>query len=263
MIRLIIFIVFFSTQSSGLEFKGSFEQGSLIIGKTIPFTAVYVDQKKIKVSREGFFVFGISRDHKEDILIVTKKNNQLEKIIKKVKKRKFRIQKINGLPKRKVTPNEKDMKRIREEGQLISQAKNINSDLEFFFKDFIQPVDGIITGVFGSQRILNGKPRRPHFGIDIAAPKGKKVKNSNTGKVILSKKDLFFTGGTIIIEHGHGLISIYSHLDEIFVKEGDIVNRGEFIATVGSTGRSTGPHLDFRLYCRNIPVDPEFLLKKN
>jgi len=167
------------------------------------------------------------------------------------------------LPKRKVTPNEEDMKKIRKEGKLISEAKNTNSDLNYFFQKFIRPVDGITTGVYGSQRILNGKPRRPHFGIAIAAPKGTKVRNSNSGKVILSEKNLFFTGGTIIIEHGHGLISIYSHLDKIFVKKGDILDRGHLIATVGSTGRSTGPHLDFRLYCRNVPIDPELIIKKN
>ena len=100
-------------------------------------------------------------------------------------------------------------------------------------------------------------------GIDIAAPKGTKVVNSNSGKVLLAEKNLFFTGGTIIIEHGHGLISIYSHLDKIFVKKGKFIKKGQLIATVGSTGRSTGPHLDFRLYCRNIPVDPDLVIKKN
>ena len=110
---------------------------------------------------------------------------------------------------------------------------------------------------------IRDRPRRPHYGIDIAAPKGTKIKNSNSGRVIMSEKNLFFTGGTIIIDHGHGLISIYSHLEELFVKEGDYVKRGEMIASVGSTGRSTGPHLDFRLYCRNIPVDPDLVIPRN
>ena len=125
------------------------------------------------------------------------------------------------------------------------------------------PVEGITTGVYGSQRILNGKPRRPHFGIDIAAKKGTIIKNSNNGEVLLSEKNLFFTGGTIIIDHGHGVITIYSHLNEIFVKKGDLVKRGEGIGTVGSTGRSTGPHLDFRIYCNNVPVDPDLILSSN
>ncbi|MBL6758213.1 MAG: M23 family metallopeptidase [Pelagibacteraceae bacterium] len=259
---LIIFILFNDPLLS-LEFRGTFVQGSLIIGETNASNEIFIDKKKIKVSKDGFFIFGISRDRSEDIIIQIKNNLKIEKFIKKVKKRKFKVQRIDGLPKRKVEPNEQDMKKIRLEGKLISNAKNSNSDLPYFFQEFIRPVEGITTGVFGSQRILNGQPRRPHFGIDIAATKGTKVKNSNTGKVVLVEKNLFFTGGTIIIEHGHGLISIYSHLDKIFVTKGEVVNKGKIIATVGSTGRSTGPHLDFRLYCRNIPVDPDLVIKKN
>jgi len=263
MIRFFFALIFITNQVSALELKGTFEQGSLIIGKTKPSNEIYVDQKKLKVSKEGYFVFGISRDRKKNIIISISEDNKASQVIKSVKSRKFKVQKIDGLPKRKVSPNDEDMKRIRKEGKLIAKAKNVNSDLSFFFKDFIRPVDGITTGVFGSQRVLNGKPRRPHYGIDIAAAKGTKIKNSNSGNVLLAANNLFFTGGTIIIEHGHGLISIYSHLDKIFVKKGDFVKKGELIATVGSTGRSTGPHLDFRLYCRNIPVDPDLIIKKN
>ena len=263
MIRFLFVLIFITNQVSALELKGTFEQGSLIIGKTNPSNEIYVDQKKLKVSKEGYFIFGISRDRKKNIIISINKDNKAREVIKVVKSRKFKVQKIDGLPKRKVSPNDEDMKRIRKEGKLIAKAKNVNSDLSFFFKDFIRPVDGITTGVFGSQRVLNGKPRRPHYGIDIAAAKGTKIKNSNSGNVLLAANNLFFTGGTIIIEHGHGLISIYSHLDKIFVKKGDFVKKGELIATVGSTGRSTGPHLDFRLYCRNIPVDPDLVIKKN
>ena len=263
MIRFFFAFIFITNQVCALELKGTFEQGSLIIGKTNPSNEIYVDQKKLKVSKEGYFVFGISRDRKKNIIISIGEDNKASQVIKSVKSRKFKVQKIDGLPKRKVSPNDEDMKRIRKEGKLIAKAKNVNSDLSFFFKDFIRPVDGITTGVFGSQRVLNGKPRRPHYGIDIAAAKGTKIKNSNSGNVLLAANNLFFTGGTIIIEHGHGLISIYSHLDKIFVKKGDFVKKGELIATVGSTGRSTGPHLDFRLYCKNIPVDTYLIIKKN
>ena len=164
---------------------------------------------------------GFQETVKKNIIISINKDNKAREVIKVVKSRKFKVQKIDGLPKRKVSPNDEDMKRIRKEGKLIAKAKNVNSDLSFF-KDFIRPVDGITTGVFGSQRVLNGKPRRPHYGIDIAAPKGTKIKNSNSGNVLLAANNLFFTGGTIIIEHGHGLISIYSHLEKIFVKKGTL-----------------------------------------
>jgi len=260
MIRFFFAFIFITNQVCALELKGTFEQGSLIIGKTNPSNEIYVDQKKLKVSKEGYFVFGISRDRKKNIIISIGEDNKASQVIKSVKSRKFKVQKIDGLPKRKVSPNDEDMKRIRKEGKLIAKAKNVNSDLSFFFKDFIRPVDGITTGVFGSQRVLNGKPRRPHYGIDIAAAKGTKIKNSNSGNVLLAANNLFFTGGTIIIEHGHGLISIYSHLDKIFVKKGDFVKKGELIATVGSTGRSTGPHLDFRVNWFQTRLDPMSLL---
>ena len=136
MVRLLayFFLIFFiSNFSSAIEFKGKFEQGSLIIGKTRPSNSIFIDKKKMKISKEGFFVFGISRNHTEDILIRIKTNKGFEDIIKKVEKRKFKTQRIDGLPKRKVTPNAEDMKRIRAEGKLISIAKNENSNLPFFF----------------------------------------------------------------------------------------------------------------------------------
>lgn len=263
MIKLIISVfIFFSFNVQAIEFTGSFIQGGLIVGKSNNNSKVLIDGKVIKISKDGYFIFGISKNRSDDINIKVFKQGKSEEIIKKISKRKFKIQRIDGLPKRKVTPNEQDMIRIRKEAKLISKAKKENSDLAFFYKNFVRPVDGLTTGVYGSQRILNGKPRTPHYGIDIAAPKGTKIKNSNTGKVILAKKDLFFTGGTIIIDHGHGLISIYSHLEKLYVSEGDFVERGAIIATVGSTGRSTGPHLDFRLYCKNIPVDPDLIISK-
>jgi murein DD-endopeptidase MepM/ murein hydrolase activator NlpD len=265
MIRIFVILIIFISDVEALELSGSFTQGGLIIGKLKldEKYKVIIDEKKIKINEDGYFIFGISRNRIKDISIKIKAKGFEEKIVKKISKRKFKIQRIDGLPKRKVTPNEEDMKRIRKEGRLISVAKNQNSDLSFFFKGFIRPVDGITTGVYGSQRILNGKPRTPHYGIDIAAPSGTKIKNSNSGKVILAQKDLFFTGGTIIIDHGHGLISIYSHLKDLFVKEDDFVKKGKIIATVGSTGRSTGPHLDFRLYCKNIAIDPDLIIPKN
>ena len=126
---------------------------------------------------------------------------------------------------------------------------------------FIRPLKGITTGVYGSQRILNGKKRRPHYGIDIASPKGTPIKSPNDGKVVLAERDLFFTGGTLMIDHGHGLISIYSHLENLKVERNQQIKKGQIIGTVGSTGRSTGPHLDFRLYWNNIAVDPDLVFK--
>ena len=183
------------------------------------------------------------------------------KIIKKVFKRKYNIQRIDGLPESKVTPPESVYKRIKEENGRIKKARALNSDLTFFTQQFIMPVKGIISGVYGSQRILNGKPRWPHYGIDIAAKKGTMIKSSGSGTVTMAEDDLYYTGGTVIMDHGHGISSIYSHLENVLVSVGDQINQGDVIGTVGSTGRSTGPHLDFRINWFQTRLDPMSVLK--
>jgi len=152
-------------------------------------------------------------------------------------------------------------KRIKEENNKIGEARAINSNLSFFKDTFIMPVNGVISGVYGSQRILNGIPKWPHYGIDIAAKKGTKIKSSATGIVTMAEPDLYYTGGTIIMDHGHGISTIYSHLDELYVKVGDKISQGDIIGTVGSTGRSTGPHLDFRINWFQTRLDPMSVLK--
>jgi murein DD-endopeptidase MepM/ murein hydrolase activator NlpD len=227
-----------------------------IVGKTDPNAKIIIDKKNVKVSDEGYFVFGIDRDRKFDLKITKILDNKKEIIVKKIYKRKYNIQRIDGLPENKVTPPESVYKRIKEENNKIGEARAINSDLNFFKDKFIMPVDGIISGVYGSQRILNGKPRWPHYGIDIAAKKGTPIKSSGRGIVTLAEKDLYYTGGTIIMDHGHGISTIYSHLKDVLVLVGDQINQGDIIGTVGSTGRSTGPHLDFRVNWFQTRLDP-------
>ncbi len=258
---LISFVIFvFSTQSNAIEFKGKFLQGHYIIGITNPTAEIIIDKKKVRVSKDGYFVFGIDRDRKFDVIITKIINKKKEKIIKKVLKRKYNIQRIDGLEESKVTPPESVYKRIKEENNKIGKARAINSKLPFFKNQFIMPVNGIISGVYGSQRILNGKPKWPHYGIDIAAKQGTKIKSSATGIVTMAEPDLYYTGGTIIMDHGHGISTIYSHLAKINVQVGDEVLQGDIIGTVGSTGRSTGPHLDFRINWFQTRLDPMSVL---
>jgi len=253
---IFIFIIFCSTQLKAVEFKGKFLQGHYIIGLTNPSAQIIIDKKEVKVSKEGYFVFGIDRDRKFDLIITKIENGNKEKITKKVLKRKYNIQRIDGLEESKVTPPESVYKRIKEENNKIGKARAINSDLIFFKDQFIMPVEGIISGVYGSQRILNGKPRWPHYGIDIAAKKGTMIKSSGSGTVTMAEDDLYYTGGTIIMDHGHGISTIYSHLETVLVSIGDKINQGDIIGTVGSTGRSTGPHLDFRVNWFQTRLDP-------
>ncbi len=259
---LLVLAILFSTNLFAIEFTGKFIQGHFIIGKTESSSKIIIDKKEIKVSKDGYFVFGIDRDRKFDILITKINNNKKEKITKKVFKRKYKIQKIDGLPENKVTPPEEVYKRIKMENNAIGEARAINSDLNYFKNKFIMPVDGIITGVYGSQRILNGKPKWPHYGIDIAADQGTHIESSANGIVTMAEDDLYYTGGTIIMDHGHGISTIYSHLESVLVSVGDKINQGDVIGTVGSTGRSTGPHLDFRINWFQTRLDPMSVLNK-
>ena len=260
-INYLIIFLFISLKAYALEFNGKFIQGHFILGKTEPNSKVIIDKKQIKVSKDGFFAFGIGKDRKYDVVIKVIKDGEIKKVIKKVQKRKYNIQRIDGLEEKKVTPPEEVYERIKKENILIAKAREINSDLDFFKNKFILPVDdAIITGVYGSQRILNGKPRWPHYGIDFAQKLGTPIKAMADGVVTMAEQDLYFTGATLIFDHGHGISTLYMHLDKIFVELGDIVKQGEIIGTVGSSGRSTGPHLDVRLNWFGTRLDPATVL---
>ena len=255
-----LFFIFFTTSSFAATFNGKFIQGSFIHGKTDPGSEVFIDKQKVKVTAEGYFAFGLGRDRKNDVVI---KINE-KKIVKKVFKREYKIQRIDGLEEKKVTPPEEVYERIKRENKWIGEARAINSDLTFFKKKFITPLENaIVTGVYGSQRILNGKPKWPHYGIDFAADQGTEIKAMLDGIVTLAEPDLFYTGGTLIFDHGHGISTLYMHMEKILVKKGQKVKQGDIIGTVGSTGRSTGAHLDIRLNWFQVRLDPATVLDVN
>jgi murein DD-endopeptidase MepM/ murein hydrolase activator NlpD len=258
---LFVFLIFTSTPLQAIEFQGKFIQGHFILGKTDPKSKIKVGKKEVKISKDGFFVFGIDRDRKFDLTFTKILDEKKTIITKTVLKRKYNIQRIDGLEESKVTPPESVYKRIKKENNAIGEARAINSNLNFFKDKFIMPVEGIISGVYGSQRILNGKPKWPHYGIDIAAKQGTMIKSSGAGVVTMAEDDLYYTGGTIIMDHGHGISTIYSHLENVLVSVGDQINKGDVIGTVGSTGRSTGPHLDFRVNWFQTRLDPMSVLK--
>ena len=166
---LVVVFLFVTTSSFAATFSGKFIQGSFILGKTEPGSEVFIGKKKVKVTSEGIFAFGLSRDRKNDITITINK----KKIIKKIFKREYKIQRIDGLEEKKVTPPEEVYERIKRENKWIGEARSINSNLNFFKNKFINPLENaIVTGVYGSQRILNGKPKWPHYGVDFAAKEG-------------------------------------------------------------------------------------------
>ena len=254
---LILLYFFLSNNVLAVEFRGKFIQGHFIIGKTESGTKVLIDKKEVRVTDDGYFVFGIGRDRKYDVVITVNKDGNKQKIVKKVQKREYNIQRIDGLEEKKVTPPEEVYERINKENKLIAKARAINSNLDFFRNKFIIPVDdAIITGVYGSQRILNGKPKWPHYGLDFAQKEGTPVKAMLNGTVTLAEPDLYYTGGTLIFDHGHGISTLYMHLQKILVDKGQKVEQGDIIGTVGSTGRATGPHLDIRLNWFDTRLDP-------
>jgi murein DD-endopeptidase MepM/ murein hydrolase activator NlpD len=261
LILLFIMLFIHGAAHAGLELRGDAIQGALLQGLVPPGTRVEIDGSPVRVSDDGVFLLGFGRDHEaRATLKLVFPDGRTEARTLDVKPRKYQIQRIDGLPKRKVVPKEQDLERIRNESRMIREARARDDARTDFLSGWIWPSEGRISGVYGSQRILNGKPRRPHFGVDIAAPVGTAVKAPADGIVTLAHPDMFFSGGTLIIDHGHRLSSSFLHLEKILVKPGQIVKRGDLIAEVGATGRVTGPHLDWRMNYQAHRLDPQLLV---
>lgn len=247
--------------AAGIQLNGQFTQGGLIHGQAQPDQLVFFQNRQIELTAEGRFIFGVGRDAPTDqeLTVVTKDGNK-ERFQVEIEPRHYRIERINGISTQMMQPSAKNLKRIKLEAKLVSGARKQSSRLNHFRERFIWPVVGRISGVYGSQRIFNGEPRRPHFGIDIAASKGTAIVAPAGGKVTLAHPGMFFSGATLIIDHGYGLSSSFLHLDNILVKEGDQVIQGQNIATVGASGRVTGPHLDWRVNWFEQRLDPALLV---
>ena len=240
--------------------EGDFIQGGLVKGKTDNNKSVKFKKRLLRKTSKGFFVIGFGRDHPQIANLSLKINQKWITKNINIEKRVYKTQIINGLEKKMVTPPKSFYDRIVRENKVIKEIRNLDSDVDFIFQKLNWPAKGIISGVFGSQRILNGKPKRPHYGIDIAAKKGTSVIAPIESIVRMAEKDLYYTGGTIMLDHGHGVTSVYSHLSLINVNVGDKVKKGQKIGEIGSTGRSTGPHLDWRINWFLERLDPALLV---
>ena len=242
-------------------YVGDIKQGGLVVGKTNPSSTVTLNGEPLTVSATGDYTFGFSRDDVKNYqLVVTSVNgDRVEKTLTPAK-REYNIQRIEGIKKSIMQPNPKSVARAQQDSKQVKAARTIASDLTFFAQGFIAPIDGTITGVYGSQRVYNGVPKNPHFGLDYAGDIGDPVKAPASGKVLLWVPDMFYSGGTMIIDHGHGVSSTFLHLSDSYVKQGDNVKQGQVVAAVGNSGRVTGPHLDWRINWFNVKLDPALVL---
>lgn len=244
------------------DLRGHFTQGGIFYGRVEPGTQLYWGERRITTTPEGEFVVGLDRDAPAEITLTIVPAAGAEAVHQTfaISRRRYDVQKITGIPQRIMEPSAEDLRRIEEDNRQLSAARAKISAQRFFLDAFSWPLVGPITGVFGSQRVYNGVPKRPHYGVDVAAPVGTGVRAPAGGIVTLAHDDMFFSGGTLIIDHGHGLSSAFIHLSRILVEPGAVVEQGQLVAEVGATGRATGPHLDWRMNWYDQRVDPQLLV---
>lgn len=243
-------------------FCGEFRQGEIIRGFAPDTREIELNGKKFAVTGDGRFLLALGRDEQAKINVVFH-GNGFENIYSfDVTPVAWDIQRVKGVPQRKVTPTAEDEAEIlREQKDVRAALSVVDTSREDWQNGFIVPVEGSISGHFGNQRFFNGVPKNPHSGTDIAAPEGTPVKASSSGRVLLAGGNYFYGGNMVIIDHGAGLQTIYMHLKEAKVKQGDEVKQGDIIGLVGKTGRVTGPHLHWGASLNNIRFRPHALLE--
>ncbi|MFQ3202087.1 MAG: murein DD-endopeptidase MepM/ murein hydrolase activator NlpD [Pseudoalteromonas tetraodonis] len=255
-------IASFSFSALAVELKGHLTQGGLVTGQLNNAKSVSLNGKPLKLSDTGLFVFGFGRDakpvHTLSWVDKTGKSHSQDLVITL---RDYNIDKITGVAKKYVSPPKAVSERISREAVAVRKARAVDSDLEYFLQPVLRPAEGRISGVYGSQRYFNGEPRRPHFGLDIANKTGSPVYAPISGTVVFAEPDLYYSGGTLILDHGHGVTSTYIHLSKLDVKVGDKITQGMKVAEIGATGRVTGPHLDWRFNWQGERLDPALLMQ--
>ncbi len=259
----VLFLVVVSAHGAWAQdvaLDGNMVQGGLVLGRAAAGSSVTIDGRAVRVSNTGVFLLGFGRDAPgKAVLSIAGPGGKAETRILKIAQRSYKTQRIDGLPHKQVTPDEKALKRIRADNALIAAVRATDTDEAGFASGFSWPAIGPLSGVFGSRRILNGKPRRPHNGVDIAAPRGSPVTAAAEGVVALAEPDMYYTGKSVMIDHGHGLASVYVHMSEILVRVGQRVAKGDVIGRVGASGRVTGPHLHWGLSLFSTLLDPALL----
>ena len=253
----------FTPPLTAATFTGTWVQGGLITGRAEPGERVYFNGRELSQSGSGDFAFGLGRDAPKRVAVEISADGAVQTLTFDVEQRDYIIQRIEGVQQKHVTPPKALTDRIQREARAVRKARERNDVRTDFLSAFIWPANGPVTGVYGSQRFYNGTPKSPHYGIDIAGPKGTPVVAPAAGVVTFANDDLYYSGGTLIVDHGLGISSTFIHLSKIEVAVGESVKQGDLIARIGSTGRSTGPHLDWRMNWFDERIDPQLLFPKN
>ena len=241
--------------------SGALTQGGAVFGKTEPGATVTLGGRPVRVAKDGRFVFGLGRDAPATaILEIHHPGGVVGRMALTIAPRQYEVQRVEGLPQNLVTPTPEEAARIAREQAEVAQARTLDLDNPLFESGFIWPALGPISGVYGSQRILNGTPSAPHYGVDIAAPEGSPVVAPADGVVTLAEPDLLLTGGTLVIDHGHGLSSTFIHMSRIDVAVGAHLRQGDAVGAVGATGRASGPHLHWGMNWFELRLDPALVV---
>lgn len=252
-----------SLNAQAIELKQPITQGSLVYGRAQQGEQVFLQQTELKQNSDGLFVFALPQDTEENLYLTTKQAGRSQIWTLPIEKRTWKEEIVNGLPPQKVSPSPENEKRIAKENALFAAGRT-----DTFYTSlplcFSRPISekARISSTFGSRRILNGTKTAGHSGTDYALPIGAPVTAPADGIVKVAHPDMFLTGQTVLIDHGYSLYTSYSHLNQIEVKTGQHVRRGDKVGEIGMTGRSTGPHLHLVLSWFNTRVDPEFIFQK-
>ena len=243
------------------KFVGTFQQGGLVLGQLAEGETVSYKGKSLKINNKNQFLLGFGRNEPSEVEITVHDQLGERNIILNIAARDYAIQKIEGVSQKTVNPSKEHLNRIQQDAASVRKARRLISNQDDFTAGFIEPSSGPITGVYGSQRFYNGVPKSPHYGIDYAAPIGTPVIAPAGGIITLVHNDMFYSGGTLILDHGHGLSSTFLHLSQILVTQGQRVTPGMVIAKIGASGRATGPHLDWRMNWLDQRIDPQLVLR--
>ncbi len=248
--------------AQALEVDGRWTQGGFVTGQVAPGSSVRIDDQSVVVDADGHFAFGIAYEAPlAAVLSVTGPDGTTTRHEYPVSPRQYPESRINGLPGNMVTPPQSVLDRIARDNREVGKARAPRRANRDFDDGFTWPVQGRISGEYGAKRTLNGGPRQPHFGVDIAAPEGTPILASAGGVVTMADKDLYYTGGTVIIDHGLGISTTYLHMSQLDVTVGQRVDKGQVIGRVGMTGRATGPHLCWRANWNSLRFDPSLLVE--